>query len=52
MRVENDFFSYTSGVYYSEEGCSGGANHEVTCLGYGAESGMEYWLLTSFLVFF
>ena len=41
------FSSYTSGIYTSTRCKSGpeNVNHAVLAVGYGNESGMDYWLV-------
>ncbi|OHT02182.1 Digestive cysteine proteinase 2 [Tritrichomonas foetus] len=41
----SDFHAYTSGIYY-REGCSTSfLDHAVAVVGYGSESGNEYWIV-------
>jgi C1A family cysteine protease len=42
MYVFNDFYNYKSGVYHNSTTTS--MNHIVKILGWGTESGMDYWL--------
>ena len=45
MKVVDNFFGYSSGIYDDTDGCTEQANHEVTALGYGVDSKMgEYWI--------
>ena len=45
MKVVDNFFGYSSGIYDDTDGCTGQAKHEVTALGYGVDSKMgEYWI--------
>jgi len=41
--VYSDFLTYKSGVYYYQSGDELGG-HAVKVIGYGTESGMDYWL--------
>ena len=41
--VYEDFFSYQSGVYYHVSGGVAGG-HAIKVLGWGVESGLNYWL--------
>jgi len=41
--VYDDFFNYKSGVYYHVSGGVAGG-HAIKMLGWGTESGMDYWL--------
>lgn len=46
--VSNDFFNYKSGVYTDKYGyCTSSTsnNHGVLLVGYGTQSGVDYWLL-------
>jgi C1A family cysteine protease len=45
--VMNDFFSYTSGVYYNPSCPTTSHNHAVLVVGYGHDnaSGMDYWIV-------
>jgi len=41
--VYNDFFNYAGGVYYHVSGGIAGG-HAIKVLGWGNESGLDYWL--------
>lgn len=50
LRVESDFYSYSSGIYESELCCRAEdedcrINHAVLVVGYGTDNGTDYWLV-------
>ena len=41
----NDFHQYSGGIYNNPECLKTVINHGVGCVGYGAENGVEYWII-------
>jgi cathepsin B len=41
--VYSDFMNYKSGIYQHKTGSNEG-NHDVKILGWGTESGLNYWI--------
>lgn len=41
----NDFHQYAGGIYNNPDCLKTVINHAVGCVGYGAENGVEYWII-------